>query len=313
MESMRIVLVGEESAGAHVLRWLVAQSREVVAVLTGAPESGAPRGPVAIVARANRLRVEPAVRVREPALAAELRAERIDLLLNVHALHVIHPDVLDAVRIGAFNLHPGPLPRYAGLNGPSWAILRGETTYGVTVHRMVPRVDAGPICFQTVFPIGEDETALNVALRCTDLGIALVSRLVDVAARDPGAIPAVAQDLSQREYFGRQVPRRGAIDWAEPAARVAAFVRAFDYHPFPSPWGHPRARYDGREIGVIRVTRTGAASTRLPGQLQRDGAGLIQVATGDEWLTLRLLQVDGRYVRPEELLAPDGSLAAGEP
>ena len=73
-----------------------------------------------------------------------MREQGVDLLLNVHSLYLIaRRTVVAAPRIGSFNLHPGPLPEYAGLNTPSWAIYNGEREHGVTVHWMEPGVDTG--------------------------------------------------------------------------------------------------------------------------------------------------------------------------
>ena len=69
----------------------------------------------------------PSTSVRDPEFAEWMRSEEIDLLLNVHSLYVIHADLVAAPRTGSFNLHPGPLPEYAGLNAPSWAIYHGES------------------------------------------------------------------------------------------------------------------------------------------------------------------------------------------
>jgi UDP-4-amino-4-deoxy-L-arabinose formyltransferase/UDP-glucuronic acid dehydrogenase (UDP-4-keto-hexauronic acid decarboxylating) len=54
--------------------------------------------------------------VKDPDFAARIVDENIDILLNVHSLFLIHKDVLTAPRLGSYNLHPAPLPRYAGLN-----------------------------------------------------------------------------------------------------------------------------------------------------------------------------------------------------
>ena len=58
----------------------------------------------------------------------------MDLILNVHSLHLIRKEILDLPRLGSFNFHPGPLPRYAGLNSVCWALYRGETKHGVTLR-----------------------------------------------------------------------------------------------------------------------------------------------------------------------------------
>ena len=258
------------------------------------------------------LDVWPAHRVREPELAAELRAARVDLMLNAHSLYLVHDEVLRAPSIGAFNLHPGPLPRYAGLNCPSWAIYRNELFYGVTVHRMSPRIDAGAIAYQTTFEIEEEDTGLSLSAKCIRAGVPLMLQLVQAARENPASIPAIEQDLSQREYFGRGIPRQGALVWSESARHLVAFVRAFDYYPFPSPWGHPQAQYEGRPIGVVKAARTGIASRQVPGTLRPGSAGGVEVATADEWVALGLLHLGGRYVRAEKVLNTGARLLDGD-
>lgn len=72
--------------------------------------------------------VRPPERVTDPAFAREL--VDTDLLLNVHSLHIIAPEVPDAPSVGCLNVHPGPLPEYAGLNTPCWRIYEGPEEYG---------------------------------------------------------------------------------------------------------------------------------------------------------------------------------------
>jgi UDP-4-amino-4-deoxy-L-arabinose formyltransferase/UDP-glucuronic acid dehydrogenase (UDP-4-keto-hexauronic acid decarboxylating) len=180
---------------------------------------------------------------------------------------------------------------------------------------MTAGIDAGPIAYQAEFPLDDRDTGLSVALECARAGLPLVERLVETAAHDPGAIPALPQDLTRREYFGREIPRGGALVWSEPAAAVVAFVRAFDYHPFPSPWGTPRTRCADREIGVIKAERTGLPTAGPAGVLRREGADSLQVAAADEWVALTLLRLGDRDVRPRdvlEVLAPGCRLENGD-
>jgi methionyl-tRNA formyltransferase len=298
--ALSIVLVAEESAGVHVLRALAQTEHRIHAVLTGGAGHGASPG-VGAVAGSLGLPVWPAARIRDPILAHELAGAGIDLILNVHSLHLVPEPVLAVPAIGAFNLHPGPLPRYAGLNCPSWAIYHGERSYGVTVHWMAPRIDAGPIAYAATFDIEETDTAFRLSAKCIRAGIPLMLRLVDTAATAPRAIPALAQDLAGRRYFGRQAPRNAAIDWAEPAARIAALVRACNYAPFVSPWGQAHARCDGHRLEILDATCTGEPCDAPPGLTRLRTPPAIDVATADEWLRVRSARVDGRPMAPAAL------------
>ena len=274
---MRIALFCGEAAGARVLEALAKSGHELTHVL--AAESS-PAWPLA--AKLG-LHPQPARRVREPSFAAELGAAGVELILNVHSLYIVPPEVLRAAPLGGYNLHPGPLPRYAGLNAPSWAIYNGEARHGVTVHRMEPGIDTGPIAFQEDFSIADNDTGLSVALRCAQKGVELVKRLVEALARDPAGIVLTKQDEKHRRYFGKEVPQGGRIDWNAPARRIYDFVRACDYAPFASPWGTPVARLEGTDVKVPKVALTGERCDAAPGTL-RDAT---LVATADEWLLLR--------------------------
>src|SRR5207245_3870931 len=117
-------------------------------------------------ARKLGLEVWPAGSVRSPELASRLRAADVDLLVNVHSLFLIHPSVLAAPRIGSFSLHPGPLPEYAGLNVPSWAIYQGESRHGATLHWMDEGLDTGSMAWQERFPIASAAPGLWVTGQC---------------------------------------------------------------------------------------------------------------------------------------------------
>jgi len=307
---LNILLVAEESAGIRLLRALLRTEHRIVAVMTSTTGPSKTSSMASVATRAG-LDIWPPSRVRDPALARELRAAGVDLILNAHSLYLIHEEVLRAPSIAAFNLHPGPLPRYSGLNCPSWAIYRAERTYGVTVHRMSPRIDAGPIAYQTTFDIDEAATGFTLTAKCVSVGVPLMRQLVEVAARDPAAIPAIEQDVGQRKYFGREVPRNGALIWSESASQIARFVRAFDYYPFASPWGHPQALYEGQHIGVVKAVQTRAKTGTPPGTLRRGPSGIMEVAAADEWLALHLVHAGGRHIRPDQLLRDGTRLEDG--
>ena len=261
---MNILLVGEDAAGMQMLQHLRRTSHRIAGVM--ASPSRQNRAGASVWSLASKLGYStwPSKLVKDPDFAAVIVEEKVDILLNVHSLFLIHQDVVTAPGLGSYNLHPGPLPRYAGLNSASWAIYKGEARHGVTLHKMEPGIDTGNIVYQAMIAVGADETGLSLTTKCIDAGIPLVLRLLEVAAEDPSLIPSIAQDLTKREYFGREIPEGGRLSWESPARRVVDFVRACDYLPFPSPWGHPRTSLDGRAIGIAKAQLTGIPGRRAP-------------------------------------------------
>jgi methionyl-tRNA formyltransferase len=305
---MNIVLAAEESAGLQMLRNLAASKHHVVGVFAAPPKDGSAAS-VWNVATNLGLETRPAKQLKDAALSQWLRSEQVDIFLNIHSLYLVHPEVLAAPRLGAFNLHPGPLPRYAGLNAVSWAIFRGEQEHAVTVHRMDPEIDAGPIVFQTRFPIDAGDTALSLSFKCVREGVALMQRLLELADRGED-LPLAPQDLAAREYFGREVPEQGQLSWSWPAYKVVNFVRACDYFPFTSPWGHPRTRRGAQEFALVKASRTGQACGVSPGTVGDSTASGVQVACQDEWVLASKLQVSGTYLPAAGFLRPGDRLAS---
>jgi methionyl-tRNA formyltransferase len=304
---MRILLVAEESAGVQTLKWLTAGHHEIVAAMAADPEGPARVATVAGVAQSLGVPVWEPERVKDPALAESVREHEVDLLLNVHSLFIVHADVVAAPKIGSFNLHPGPLPRYAGLNAPSWAIYYGEPRHAVTVHWMAPGIDTGPIAYEAQFDLTREDTGLTVSAKCVRCGLPLLAELVSAAEQGADAIPAIPQDLTRRRYFGVEVPHGGRIDWSLPARRLVDFVRAADYSPFRSPWGHPRANVDGDEIAVVKASLSHEPARERPGTVGHAVDTGVMVAAADEWVVLERVQVNGASADAQDVL-PEGTL-----
>jgi methionyl-tRNA formyltransferase len=304
MTCRRVLLIGEQSAGIQTLRMLANTNHMVVAVMTTEPTADVHGvSNLWTVAHSLGYTTWPAQLVKTPEFIGRIHSEAIDLILNVHSLYLIPGEVLRGARIGAFNLHPGPLPRYAGLNSVSWAIYRGEIVHGVTVHRMAPKIDAGPIAYQVLFPIQPTESAFAVSARCVREGVTLLGRLLEAASDSPDKIPHIDQDPSRREYFGKEVPGQGWLSWSSSAHQIVNFVRACDFYPFPSPWGNPRTKLQGKEIAITRASHSGQGCDVEPGTVRHCG-GKVQVASRDEWIVVERLIADGRSLRPEDVLKP---------
>ena len=192
---------------------------------------------------------------REASALERLRAAEPDLLLSFYYRGLLPEAMLQVPRLGAFNVHGSLLPKFRGRAPVNWAILKGETRTGATLHRMRSRADTGEIVDQEAVPIGPDDTALEVQRRVTDAAVAILARRLDELKA--GTAPAVPQDESAATRFGRRRPEDGRIDWSRPAREVHDLVRAVT-HPYP---GAFTDLFDGKTF----VWRT-----RLPGLAAHD-------------------------------------------
>lgn len=308
---VNVLLVAEEAVGVQTLRAITRARHRIAGVVTS--EAGGPPRAATVRSVAEQLgcTMWPAYAVRDPAFAAAVRAAAVDVLLNVHSLHVIHPAVLAAPAVGSFNLHPGSLPEYAGLNSPSWAIYNGESRHAVTVHWMTPEIDCGPIAYREDIATAENDTGLTLSAKCVKAGLPLLIRLLDTARHDPAAIPRIPQDFTRRRYHGKEVPEDGRLRWLQPAQAIERFVRACDYFPWRSPWGHPRARLGDQPLSILKAFCTSRLGPARAGTVGEVEGSMAWVAAADGWLGVSRVEMSGRAVDAAEVLRPGLRLEDG--
>jgi methionyl-tRNA formyltransferase len=246
---MRILFWGTPDFALPALRALLGEGHDVVAVVTQ-PDRPAGRGrelrqpPVRQLAEREMI---PALQPEKPRGDEFLRRLReVDAELSVVVAYgqILKREVLDVPPLGSINLHASLLPELRGAAPINWAIARGYERTGVTVMRMVERMDAGPILHQVAEPIGPDETATDLTARLSEIGAeALVEAL---ALLEAGAITELEQDEARATYAPRIERADAHVDWSADAQTVARMIRAFD--ALPGAW----TILEGEELKVYR-------------------------------------------------------------
>ncbi|MEM7224039.1 MAG: formyltransferase family protein [Pseudomonadota bacterium] len=297
---MKILLIAEESSGIQFLKWLDRTDHEIQ--VAASPGSRSLTGnSVWSTAHSLKRPATPISATKDAAFSEAMRALEIDLLISIRSRFVLAEALLAVPRIGAFNLHSGPLPAYAGINVVPWAIYNGEAEHGVTVHWMTATVDAGDIAYQDSFPIGPDDTGASLTGTTLRSGLALMQRLVRTAAGGE-RIPAIPQDQSKRAWYGPEIPNDGFVDWRRGAVDIDRFVRACNFYPFPSPWGYAKAMSAGRVVELLETQPIETAEAGEPGSVRIDGESCT-IACGTGALRVSDLLVEGEHVPARELLA----------
>lgn len=222
-----------------------------------------------------------------------------DLILSFYYRHMINEAVLAMPRLGAFNVHGSLLPKYRGRVPINWAVLRGETETGATLHHMVRRADAGDIVDQEAVSIGPLDTAREVFDKVTRAARTVLERQLDNLLR--GAAPRRPQDERQASYFGGRKPEDGRIDWRTDARSIFNLIRAVT-HPYPGAF----TDVNGRRLFVWWAQPAEGAGA--PGAIL--GEWPLRVATGHGALDIVRLQWQGEA--EQEAAAGTHGLRSGE-
>ena len=198
---------------------------------------------------------------------AERITEDFDWFFSIANLRIIPDAVLAKARQGGVNFHDGPLPRYAGLNAPNWALLNGESQHGVSWHRIEGGVDEGRLLAQRFFDIAPGATALELNTRCYEAAIESFPEVLDRI--EGGTAGGEEQDLSQRTYFGKhdRPEALALVDWSADADAAVRLVRALDYGAnYPNPLHLAKVVTQDGEVLVVRAAET-AQGSGAPGQV----------------------------------------------
>ena len=220
------------------------------------------------------------------AVVAKVRALRPQFLFSFYYRKMLGRELLETPSRGAFNMHGSLLPRYRGRAPVNWAVLKGETETGATLHEMVEKPDAGRIVDQESVPIGPDDTAAEVFARVTDAAETVMRR--SLPGLMDGSAVLKAQDLSRGSYFGGRRPEDGRIDWNQSALSIHNLIRAVA-PPYPG-------AFTELSGGTLRVLRSRLEPRRKPrpggpGLYFEDGRLLADCGDGG---VLALLEYEAR-------------------
>ncbi|NEU66499.1 methionyl-tRNA formyltransferase [Spirosoma agri] len=293
--------MGTPDFAVATLQRLLGGGCTVVAVVT-APDRPSGRGlqltPSAVkkAAEAANIPVLQPEKLRDPAFLEQLASYNADLQVVV-AFRML-PEVVWAMpTIGTFNLHGSLLPHYRGAAPINWAIINGETQTGVTTFFIEKEIDTGQMIFQDYEPIYPDDTAGTVHDRLMERGADLV--LKTVRAIEAGDYPRTPQptadDLKPAPKLSRETTE---INWNQPVLTIRNFVRGLS--PYPTAW----TMINGKFFKVYQVTVTNESPFAAEiGEAYSDNKKIIMVRAADGWLSLDLIQAEGkRRMTAEEFL-----------
>ena len=275
---MRVLFWGTPEFATPPLRALLGEGFDVCGVVTqpdkpvGRSRSKLEAPPVKQVAVAEGLPVLQPEKPRGAEFIEQMAALEPEISVVVAYGNLLPREVIDLPPNGTINIHASLLPRLRGAAPIQHAILEGHTETGVSIMRMVPKMDAGPVILRQTTPILDEETYGELSLRLSELGaLAVVEALTLISL---GAAREEPQDESQATY-ARKIERDHArIDWARPHLEVARAIRAFD--PKPGAW----TTLGGLEVKMFGV-RPAPDHEGPPGQVLQIGEMGALIACGE--------------------------------
>ncbi|MGI9039433.1 MAG: methionyl-tRNA formyltransferase [Gemmatimonadota bacterium] len=297
---MRIIFWGTPDFAVPSLRALQEEGHLVAAVVTQ-PDRPAGRGlevrPGAVKreAEAEGIDVLQPENPNAPEFLDRLRALEPELSVVVAYGRILSPDLVDLPSSGSVNVHASLLPELRGAGPVNWAIIRGHEKSGVTIMRIVPELDAGPILYRVESRFPPDITAGELSERLSEMGAAA---LVEALAQmEGGTLPEVDQDDARATYAPKLDRDMARLDWNLGAAQLDRWIRGCD--PWPAAWttlaGEPVQLFSPEVAAATGPAGSADESSAEPGTVvAADAKGGLRVATGAGVLSIGEVKPAGR-------------------
>ncbi len=162
----------------------------------------------------------------------------IDFLLSLNSRFIFTNKILKKIRYAAINFHPGTLPKYGGLFCHQWAIRNGEKKINLNFHKIIEKLDAGPIILKKKIDIKNNDTGLTLWKKCLQDGSILLIKLLKAIEKNPN-LKLTPQKEKNIKIYTYKKATESKINWKWSPKKLINFCRASDYKPFKSPTYEP--------------------------------------------------------------------------
>jgi methionyl-tRNA formyltransferase len=299
---LRLAFMGTPDFAAPSLRALIAAGHDIACVYTQPPR---PKGrglseeksPIHKVAEAAEIEVRTPRSLKHADEQAAFAALNLDAAIVVAYGLLLPMAVLEAPKLGCFNLHGSLLPRWRGAAPIQRAIMAGDEETGVQVMRMEEGLDTGPVLTTARTPIGR-KTYGELHDELSRLGADLLVRAL--AELEKGALVEEPQDRNGVTYARKIEKAEARIDWKRSARELDWQIRGLS--PFPGAW------FEAKSERIKVLLAEPVSGSGEPGEVLSP----LVVACSDRALKLITVQRAGRAPMEAEAFLRGFALNKGD-
>lgn len=285
----KIIFMGTPIFAANILEELIAAGYKIDLVVSQ-PDKKVGRKQLLTPTPVKEVAVKHNIDVFQPARIREDFQPIVDFnpdLIITAAYGQIVPDqVLNSPKIECINVHGSLLPKYRGGAPIHFSVLNGDEKTGVTIMKMVSKMDAGAIISQAEFPIEENDTTADVHDKMIGVGANLL--LNTLPSIFDGTYTLTEQDEEQVTYSPNISKEQEQIIWTKTANEVHNQIRGL------STWPGAYTNLDSKRFKVYMSNLTDIDSTGNPGTIASVTDETIYVNCSDKQIKLIKVQPAGK-------------------
>lgn len=287
---MRVVFMGTPDFSVPALE-NIAKKYEVVAVVT---QQDRPKGrghkmqytPVKEKAIELEIPVYQPKRVKDHEFVDILKTLKPDVIVVIAFGQILSKEILELPKYGCINVHASLLPKYRGAAPIQWAVINGDKKSGVTTMYMAEGLDTGDIIDTSEIVLDEKETGGSLFDKLADLGGKLILNTLDKL--ETSTATRTRQDDARSTYAGKITKELGKIDFTKSAAEIERLIRGLN------PWPSAFTYMDDKMLKIWNADVLEETVEEDPGTITEVNKKFIKVATGEGYLLLKEIQLEGK-------------------
>lgn len=210
-----------------------------------------------------------------------------DFLITASFGQILPEKILKVPKRDSLNVHASLLPKYRGASPIQCALLNGDHVTGVSIIRMVKKMDAGAVFLRQELEIEPTDTSITLFEKLSNIG----ARLILTTLETYNAIVPEEQNEANVTTCAKITREDGEIDWHESAEKIINCWRAFQ------PWPGMYTFWKGKRLKLLDIAKRDLHSPETPGKVFETKNG-IRVATSDGAIEIHTLQLEGKSASP---------------
>ncbi len=292
---MNLIFFGTPPFAAELFRFLFERGLKITAVVTqpDRPQGRSLKVAPSAVKQAAAL-LDPDLPILQPEKSSDpqfletLSDLKGDLYVVAAFGQILPQKLLSLPPLGCINVHASLLPKYRGAAPIQRALMNGDPETGVSIQKMVYRLDAGDVIAEARLPLPLDMNYGDLQERLCTLSKPL---LLEVIRRfETGIPPGAVQDESQATFAPKIQPAETEIQWNRSARSLHNLVRSLS--PRPGAWCWIEMGGERKKLKILRSALLDAIGA--PGALLSGEKGRCIVAAQNGALELLDVQLEGK-------------------